>query len=269
LNKAKVLAQALLAAVARVPGFVFLALFTTGAAAAARLMDRLWRRSASEDEGTQNIQKLRGYHELAKVRRAAETPQLCCLISGISHAQSTLLLARERRSTCSLPRCDRRSTTPRPGTPHARPDSAPLPLARDSRRRDHATRGARAHMGAPQEAVERAHAADVAGEAERAHRLYSKGLEIIQEALALKVMSLGLNTDNVSVACSHASACVSLPACAAAGRPSCPLRTAAQGGDPWTGRGPVYGGAMGTLHRQQRAQLLSRASAAHLRRRRR
>ncbi|KAI8472443.1 MAG: AAA-domain-containing protein [Monoraphidium minutum] len=56
----------------------------------------------------------------------------------------------------------------------------------------------RAYHELAKEAVERAYAADVAGERERAARLYAKGLEIIQEALALKATSLGLNTDNVS-----------------------------------------------------------------------
>jgi hypothetical protein len=45
--------------------------------------------------------------------------------------------------------------------------------------------------------VERAYAADVAGEGDRALKLYGKGLEIIQEGLALPVTSM-LSTDNVS-----------------------------------------------------------------------
>ncbi|GBF97655.1 spastin [Raphidocelis subcapitata] len=47
------------------------------------------------------------------------------------------------------------------------------------------------------EAVERAYAADTAGEAERALKLYSKGLEIIGEGLALQVPSL-ISADNAS-----------------------------------------------------------------------
>jgi len=45
--------------------------------------------------------------------------------------------------------------------------------------------------------VERAYALDAAGDAERALRVYDKGLEIIREGLSLQVASLGLNTDNV------------------------------------------------------------------------